>query len=120
MTKQTPYRYSADAKEIMRSVHNFCKQGKEDGLKISLNQSKERTSTIIGVSKSTIKRLMKRDKAKEEKTELLRTKRVQLDEFDFRVLRRTVNAMYSERRILPTLSNIQAAMTLTTRAARVS
>ena len=110
MAKQTPYRYSADAKEIIRSVHNFCKQEKEDGLKISLNQAKERTSTMTGVSKSTIERLMKQDKTKEEKPELPRTKRVQLDEFDLGVLRRTVNAMYSERRILPTLSNIQTAM----------
>ena len=107
MAKQTPYRYSADAKEIIRNVHNFCKQEKEDGLKISLNQAKERTSTMTGVSKSTIERLMKRDKTKEEKPELPRTKRVQLDEFDFGVLRRTVNAMYSERRILLSNSNAE-------------
>ena len=25
MAKQTPYRYSADAKEIIRNVHDFCK-----------------------------------------------------------------------------------------------
>ena len=65
---------------------------------------------MTGVSKSTIERLMKRDKTKEEKPDLPRTKRVQLDEFDLGVLRRTVNAMYSERRILPTLSNIQKKM----------
>ena len=53
---------------------------------------------------------MERDKTKEEKPELPRTKRVQLDKFDLGVLRRTVNAMYSERRILPSLSNIQTAM----------
>ena len=82
MAKQTPYRYSADAKEIIRNVHNFCKQEKEEGLKISLNQAKERTSTMTGVSKSTIERLMKRDRTKKEKPELPRTKRVQLDEFD--------------------------------------
>ena len=79
MANQTPYRYSADALEIIRNVRNFCKQEKEDGLKISLNQAKERTSTMTGVSKSTIERLMKRDKTKEEKPELPRTKRVQLD-----------------------------------------
>ena len=33
MTKQTPYWYSSDAKEIIRNVHNFCKQEKDDGLK---------------------------------------------------------------------------------------
>ena len=68
------------------------------------------TSTMTEVSKSTIERLMKRDKTTEEKSELPRTKRVQLDEFDLEVLRRTVNPMNSERKILPTLSNIQTAM----------
>ena len=29
----------------MQKIHNFCKQEKEDGLKISLNQAKEMTST---------------------------------------------------------------------------
>ena len=41
MAKQTPYRYSADAKEIIQNTHHFCKREKEDGLKISLNQVKE-------------------------------------------------------------------------------
>ena len=71
MTKQTPYRYSADAKEIIRNVHNFCKQEKEDGLKISLNQAKERTSTMTGVSKSTIERLP--DGARQDKRGETRT-----------------------------------------------
>ena len=38
MAKQTPYRYSADAKEIIRNTHDFCKREKEDGLNISLYQ----------------------------------------------------------------------------------
>ena len=82
----------------------------EDGLKISLNQAKERTSTMTGISKNYIERLMKQDKTKEEKCELLRTKSVQLDKFDWGVLRRTVNAMYLEKRNFPTLSYIQTAM----------
>ena len=41
MAKQAPYRYSADAKEIIRKTHDFCKREKEGGLKISLNQVKE-------------------------------------------------------------------------------
>ena len=28
MAKQTPYRYSADAKEIIRNIHDFCKREK--------------------------------------------------------------------------------------------
>ena len=40
MAKQTPYCYSADAKEIVQNTHDFCKREKEDGLKISLNQVK--------------------------------------------------------------------------------
>ena len=67
MAKQTPYRYSADAKEIIQNTHHFCKREKEDGLKISLNQVKERASTATGVSKSMIyiyiERVMRRDKA---------------------------------------------------------
>ena len=30
----------------MQKIHNFCKQEQEDGLTISLNQAKERTSTM--------------------------------------------------------------------------
>ena len=57
MAKQTPYRYSADAKEIIQNTHAFCKRVKEDRLKISLNQVKERASTAAGVSKSLIERV---------------------------------------------------------------
>ena len=32
MVKQTSYRYSADAKEIIQNTHDFCKREKEDGL----------------------------------------------------------------------------------------
>ena len=28
MAKQTPYRYSADAKEIIQNIHDFCKREK--------------------------------------------------------------------------------------------
>ena len=72
MAKQTPYRYSADAKEIIRNTHDFCKREKEDGLKISLNQVKERAPTATGLSKSTIERVMRRDKATELKPQLTR------------------------------------------------
>ena len=43
MAKQTPYRYSADAKEIIRNTHDFCNREKENGLKpgVSLNQVKK-------------------------------------------------------------------------------
>ena len=63
MAKQTPYRYSADAKEIIQITHAFCKREKEDRLKISLNQVKERASAAAGVSKSLIERVIRRDKA---------------------------------------------------------
>ena len=68
IAKQTPYRYSADATYIIRNVHDFCKREKEDGLKISLNQAKERASTATGVSKIMIEWIMNVDKAK-QKTE---------------------------------------------------
>ena len=72
MAKQTQYRYSADAKEIIQNAHDFCKREKEDGLKISLNQVKERTSTATDLSKSMIERVMRRDKATEQKPQLTR------------------------------------------------
>ena len=72
MPKQTPYRYSADAKEIIRNTHDFRKREKEDGLKISLNQVKERASIATGLSKSTIERVMRRDNATELKPQLTR------------------------------------------------
>ena len=51
MAKQTRYRYSANAKEIIQNTHDFCKREKKDGLNISLNQVKERASIATGVSK---------------------------------------------------------------------
>ena len=72
MAKQTPYRYSADAKEIIRNTHDFFKREKEDGLKNALNQVKERASAPTGLSKSMIERVMRRDKATELKPQLTR------------------------------------------------
>ena len=74
MTKQAPYPYSADTKEIIKNTHDFCKREKEDGLRISLNQVKERASTATGVSKSMIERVgvKRRDKATEQKPQLTR------------------------------------------------
>ena len=72
MAKQTPYRYIADAKEIIQNTHHFCKREKEDRLKISLNQVKEIASTATGVSKSMIEQVMRRDKATEQKPQLTR------------------------------------------------
>ena len=110
MAKQTPYRYSADAKDVVRNVYDFCKREKEGGLKISLNQAKERASTATGVSKSTIARILKQDNVQDQKPQLPRTLRVKLDTFDLGVLRRTVNTLYSDKRILPTLNNILSAL----------
>ena len=72
MTKQIPYRYSADAKEIIQNTHEFCKREKEDGLKISLNQVKVRASTATGVSKSMVEQKMRGDNATEQKPQLTR------------------------------------------------
>ena len=73
MAKQTPYRYSADAKEIIETTHDFCKREKEDGLKISLNQVTERASTATGFRLSMIELgVLRRDKATEQKPQLTR------------------------------------------------
>ena len=72
MAKQTPYSYSADAREIIQNTHDFCKRENEDGLKISLNQVKERAPTATGVSKSMTERVIRRDKATEQKPQFTR------------------------------------------------
>ena len=65
----------------MQKIHNFCKQEKEDGLTISLNQTKERTSTEARVPLSgwcSETRLKRRD------LNGLERKRVKLDDFEVR------------------------------------
>ena len=72
MAKQTPFCYSADAKESIRNIHDFYKREKEDELKILLNHVKEKASTTTGVSKSMIERVMRRDNATEQNPQLIR------------------------------------------------
>ena len=106
MAKQTPYRYSADAKDVLRNVYDFCKREKEGGVE-DISQSGNGTGfDSYRVSKSTIVRILKQDNVQDQKPQLPRTLRVQLDTFDLGVLHRTVNTLYSDKRILPTLNNI--------------
>ena len=72
MAKQTTFRYSADAKDVIGKIHDFCKREKEDGLKISLNQVKEKASTATGFSKSMIERVMRRDKSTKQNPQFTR------------------------------------------------
>ena len=72
MAKQTPFCYSADAKEVIRNIHDFCKREKEDELKMLLNYVKEKASTAKGDSKSMIERVIRRDKATEQNPHLTR------------------------------------------------
>ena len=85
MAKQTPYRYSADAKEIIRNTHDFCKRKKEDGLKILLNLV-ERKSINSNRSRQNYDRAGNATR-QGDRSETL---------FDLGVL-------YSDRRLLPTL-----------------
>ena len=55
-------------KRSFKIPNAFCKREKEDGLKISLIQVKERAS----ISKSMIERVMRREKATEQKPQLTR------------------------------------------------
>ena len=110
MAKQTPYQYSTDAKEIVRNVFEFCKQEKESWHTMSLHQAKLRATTLTGVSLIKNNRMKKSHPAKEEKPQLAKTERVQLDTFDLCVLQRIVNDMCSKQKTLPTLSNIRTAL----------
>ena len=74
--KQTPCRCNADAE-----IHNLCKQEKEVGLTISLDQAKERASTEARVSLSG---WWSETRQKRRNLNGLERKRVQLHDFEVR------------------------------------
>ena len=67
--KQIQSKHHADAVQ-MQKIHNLCKQEKEVGLSISLDQAKERASTEARVSLSgqTKKKEPERSRTKEGPT----------------------------------------------------
>ena len=78
--KRIQSKHHADAVQ-MQKIHNLCKQEKEVGLTISLDQAKERTSTEARVSLSG---WWSENRQKRRNLNGLERKRVQLHDFEVR------------------------------------
>ena len=98
---------SSQAREIAANVLKACEDEAKNGvLSIPLSQYRERASMLTGVSTRTLSRI----KAEPEKEILAsrkpRSDKIELDNFDKCVIRRTVNEMYGLKKIRPTLDRI--------------
>ena len=97
----------SQAREIAANVLKACEDEAKNGvLSIPLSQYRERASMLTGVSTRTLSRI----KAEPEKEILAsrkpRSDKIELDNFDKCVIRRTVNEMYGLKKIRPTLDRI--------------
>ena len=106
------WKYSDDARRIIENVYKFCMEEKQSGLKMSLERVWDQTAALTGVSRATAQRIInKKDEQPTASIEDAATDRkVTLDDFDQGVARRTIAGMYSQKRRLPTLGNIHAAL----------
>jgi len=102
------YKFSEDARRIIRNAFYFCKAGKVSGTSISFNQYSVRAAAMTGVSRAPLYRVVREhDIPPATRTQRQRYQKLQHDSFDEGVIRRTINSMYSIKLILPTLSNVQ-------------
>ena len=107
--KTNSARYGSQAREIIKRVYNVCKEEKKDGkLALPLCSPLERTTHLCNASASTVRRIQK-EKTEEPLTEV-RPRKYQPDDFDLCVLRRTVQTMYENHQVLPTLENIRKGL----------
>ena len=72
---------------------------KKSGMKLSLNRVWDRTRALTGISRSTAQKIVEEKKAQDEQQQPKQppssTSKVQLDDFDQCVVRRTIASMYS-------------------------
>lgn len=101
------YRYSDDARDIIRNVHQFCMEEKDSGLKFSLARVWERVAALTGVSRSTAQKIVAEDDTARQGQS---RRHIPIDDFDEGVIRRTIAKMYTDKRILPTIGNVHAAL----------
>ena len=110
------WRFSDDAGAIIENVYKFCMEEKKSGMKLSLNRVWYRTAALTGVCRSTAQKIVeeKKKKAQDEqqrpKQPPSSTSKVSLDDFDNRVVRRTIASMYSLKKVLPTIDNIRTEL----------
>ena len=100
------------SKEIVRNAYEFCRKEEKEGISISLKKWLQRLELITGVNKRTVQRVLREgpadmELATEKPTPLPQQTKFIIDDFDKCVIRRTVQTMYEEKKVLPTLSNIR-------------
>ena len=109
------WRYSDDAGAIIENVYKFCMEEKKSGMKLSLNRVWDRTAALTDVCRSTAQKIVEEKKKAQDEQQRPKqppssTSKVSLDDFDNRVLRRTIVSMYSLKKVLPTINNIRTEL----------
>ena len=86
----------------------------KSGMKLSLNRVWDRTAALTGVSRSTAQKIVEEKKAQDEQQQPKQppssSSKVSLDDFDYGVVRRAIDSMYSLKKVLPTLNNIRTEL----------
>ena len=106
------WRYNDNARAIIENVYKFCMEEKKSGTKPSLNRVWDRTPALTGVSRSIAQKIVEEkkkahDEQQQPKQPPSSMSKVHLDDFEQGVVRRTIDSMYSLRKVLPTLDNIR-------------
>ena len=109
------WRFSDDAGAIIENVYKFCMEEKKSGMKLSLNRVWDRTAALTGVCRSTAQKIVEEKKKAQDEQQRPKqppssASKVSLDDFDNRVVRRTIASMYSLKKVLPTIDNIRTEL----------
>ena len=109
------WRFSDDAGAIIENVYKFCMEEKKSGMKLSLNRVWDRTAALTGVCRSTAQKIAEEKKKAQDEQQRPKqppssTSKVSLDDFDNRVVRRTIASLYSLKKVLQTIDNIRIVL----------
>ena len=97
----------SQARQIAANVLKVCEEEAMNGaLSAPLSQYRERASKLTGISTRTLSRINAEPEKEILASRKPRSDRIELDDFDKCVVRRTVNEMYGIKKIRPTLDRI--------------
>ncbi|MCU7801183.1 MAG: transposase [gamma proteobacterium symbiont of Lucinoma myriamae] len=100
---------SKESLAIASNVLEFCREeASNNQLKVPLRHPLERASQMTKLSKSTLQKSEASSSSVTiEKVRKIHKNKIQMDDFDKCVLRRTINEMLGHKKIFPTISLIQ-------------
>ena len=112
MESKTKEHFNKCSKEIVKNAYEFCRKEEKEDIQISLKKCLLRTELLTGVNKRTVQRVLRsspelQENAKPKPQESRTQISVQCDDFNKCVIRRTVQSMYEEKKVLLTLKNIR-------------